>query len=150
VLRPADEEDAGDELAPMPTLAQLPRLVAAIDRAGPRVTLDVRGSSRPLPSGVELTIFRIVQEALTNARKHAGPDSTAAVTLDFRPGAVSVEVVDDGHGSPTGRGAGPGTGHGLVGIRERVSSHHGTLSVGALDAGRGFRLCADIPIEGPS
>lgn len=141
VLRAPIDEAA--ELAPMPTLAELPRLVRTVDRTGPRATLTVLGEPRPLPSSVELTVYRIVQEALTNTRKHAGPDSVATVTLSYHGDFLEVEIADDG----TGPGPSPdGTGHGLVGIQERVGSHHGTVTFGSV-LGQGFRVRAKLPIE---
>jgi len=147
VLRGAADEAADLGLAPMPTLAELPNLVRTVNDAGPRVTLTVQGQPHPLPSSVELTAYRIIQEALTNTRKHAGPESTATVRLAYRVGALEVEVADDGAGAGPGTAPPPiGTGHGLVGIQERVGTHHGTVTFGAI-AGRGFRVRASLPLE---
>jgi signal transduction histidine kinase len=143
VLRGSVDEAADLGLAPMPTLAELPNLVHRVDRTGPRVTLNVQGPPRPLPSSLELTVYRIVQEALTNTRKHAGPDSTATVTLTYRADRLEVEVADNGAGAGLSV---TGTGHGLVGIQERVGTHQGTVTFDAID-GRGFRVRASLPLE---
>jgi signal transduction histidine kinase len=144
ILRGPMGESADLGLAPMPTLAELPDLVRTVDRTGPRVTLTVHGRSRPLSSSLELTVYRIVQEALTNTCKHAGPQSTAAVTLAYCADSLELEVVDDGAGTAL---PSIGTGHGLVGIQERVGSHHGNVTFGA-SAGHGFRVKASFPLEG--
>jgi signal transduction histidine kinase len=134
--------DAGElGLNPQPTLAELEQLVADARSSGLPVTLTVTGAKRPLPTGVELAVYRIVQEALTNTRKHAGPASTASVMLAYGADDIAVEVRDDGRGA-----AGYGTGHGLVGMRERVSTYGGTLATGRADGG-GFSVCARIPVS---
>lgn len=144
VLRAGPADDmAGLGLAPMPTLAELPDLVRSIDQSGPRVKLSIQGAPRSLPSGLELTVYRVVQEALTNTRKHAGPESAATVRLDYGRDWLAVEVTDDGAGPLP---ALTGTGHGLVGIQERVHSHRGVVTFGTV-AGRGFRLRASFPLE---
>jgi signal transduction histidine kinase len=114
VLRRQEE---GDDLAPQPSLGRLPELVEHMRQAGLPVELTVQGRQAPLPAGVELSAYRIIQEALTNTLKHAGP-AQAAVTVRYDNGAVEVEVVDNGRGRPSAR---PGTGgKGLVGMQERV------------------------------
>jgi signal transduction histidine kinase len=134
--------DAGElGLAPQPTLAELDQLVADARAAGLPVSLRVTGAKRPLPTGVELAVYRIVQEALTNTRKHAGPASSASVVLAYGPDDIAVEVCDDGRGA-----AGYGTGHGLVGMRERVSTYGGTLATGRAEGG-GFSVRARIPVS---
>lgn len=140
VLR-TDTEPAA-ELAPQPGLAGIEALVEQVREAGLPVSLRVDGVPGPLDPGVALTIFRIVQEALTNALKHAGT-ATADVRLSFGVYWLVVEVYD------TGRGPGPNpgrTGHGLVGMRERVALYGGTLRTGPRPGG-GFRVYAKIPIE---
>jgi signal transduction histidine kinase len=140
VLR-TDAEPAAD-LAPQPGLAGIEALVDQVREAGLPVTLRVDGTPGALEEGVALTLYRIVQEALTNALKHAGA-ATAQVRLTFDDGAVGVEVAD------TGRGPGPGgdrIGHGLVGMRERVALYGGVLRTGARTGG-GFRVYASIPVE---
>jgi signal transduction histidine kinase len=131
-------QDDGDDLAPQPSLGRLPELVEQMRRAGLPVELTVQGRQGPLPAGVELSAYRIVQEALTNTLKHAGP-AQAAVTVRYDNGAVEVEVVDDGQGPPPDR---PRTGgKGLVGMQERVRLYGGRLETGARPGG-GFRVHA--------
>jgi signal transduction histidine kinase len=132
--------DAGElGLNPQPTLAELEQLVADARTSGLPVTLTITGMKRPLPTGVELAVYRIVQEALTNTRKHAGPASSATVLLCYGEDDIAVEVRDDGRGAD-----GYGTGHGLVGMRERVSTYGGTLATGRAEGG-GFAVRARIP-----
>ncbi|MFC5944279.1 sensor histidine kinase [Micromonospora harpali] len=140
VLR-TDAEPAAD-LAPQPGLAGIEPLVEQVREAGLPVTLRVEGEPGPLEEGVALTVYRIVQEALTNALKHAG-EATAVVRLTFGAAYLAVEVTD------TGRGPAPGAvrvGHGLVGMRERVGLYGGTLRTGARPGG-GYRVYARIPVE---
>jgi len=107
-------------------------------RAGLPVELSVQGRREPLPAGVELSAYRIIQEALTNTLKHAGP-AHAGVTVRYGDASVEVEVVDDGQGPPPAR---PGTGgKGLVGMQERVRLYGGRLDAGARPGG-GFRVHA--------
>jgi signal transduction histidine kinase len=106
------------------------------------VTVSVEGSPRELAPGVDVSAYRIVQEALTNALKHAGK-ARAVVVVRYEPDAVEVEVHDDGRG---GDGAHSG-GHGLVGMRERVSVFGGEFSAGKRDSG-GFVVRARLPLEG--
>jgi signal transduction histidine kinase len=135
VLRRQEESD---DLAPQPSLQQLPELVEHMRQTGLPVALTTRGQPRQLPAGVELSAYRIIQEALTNTLKHAGP-ARASVTVRYDNGAVEVEVVDDGQGPPPDR---PGTGgKGLVGMRERVNLYGGRLEAGARPGG-GFRVHA--------
>jgi signal transduction histidine kinase len=105
----------------------------------------VIGEAMPLPGGVELSVYRIVQEALTNALKHSDP-TTATVTLAFRSSGLDLEVVDDGKDiSPDA----VTTGHGLVGMRERVALLGGELQTGPREGG-GFRVAARLPVGGPA
>ncbi|MCX5387206.1 sensor histidine kinase [Streptomyces sp. NBC_00083] len=144
VLRAGD--DVEDEpTQPQPGVDDLERIVAESCRAGLPTALAVRGEKRPLPPSVGLTVFRIVQESLTNARKHAGT-ARAEVRLTYEPRAVSVEVSDDGTGAgPARTGGGTGSGYGLMGMRERAVLHGGTLEAGPLD-GAGFRVAATLPL----
>jgi signal transduction histidine kinase len=140
-----DDDPAAEESLPrdpVPTLAQLPALVAHVEAAGLPVTLTVQDSPADLPPGLELAAYRVVQEALTNCLKHAGA-SRACVDLHHEDGALHVTVVDNGRG----RGATvrePGTGQGLVGMRERVAVHGGRLEAGPAPTG-GFALHATFP-----
>ena len=135
VLRRQDE---GDDLAPQPSLQRLPELVEHMRQTGLPVKLTTTGESQQLPAGVELSAYRIIQEALTNTLKHAGP-AQAAVTVRYDNGAVEVEVVDDGQGPPPARQETGGKG--LVGMQERVRLYGGRLEAGARPGG-GFRVYA--------
>jgi signal transduction histidine kinase len=135
VLRRPEE---GDDLTPQPSLQRLPELVEHMRKAGLPVELTMEGRPQQLPAGVELSAYRIIQEALTNTLKHAGP-ARAGVTVRYDNGSVEIEVVDDGQGPLASQ---PGSdGKGLVGIRERVSLYGGRLEVGARPGG-GFRVHA--------
>ena len=136
VLRADDE--GGYE--PAPGLADLDRLVSDIRGAGVTVEVRIDGDRHELPPGVDLTAYRIVQEALTNVLKHAGPASVT-VTVGYEPDAVRLEVVDDGRGVNGRAGRG---GHGLVGMRERVGVYGGMLETGPR-VGGGFRVAARLP-----
>jgi signal transduction histidine kinase len=132
----------GDPLAPQPALADLPRLVAQVREAGLPVELHVEGESCELPVGIELSAYRIVQEALTNALKHAG-DAQATVTVRYGPDQLDLEVADNGDGAAAPL---PGGGHGLVGMRERVALYGGRLDAGRRDE-RGFAVRVVLPIR---
>jgi signal transduction histidine kinase len=144
VLRADGESPA--ELAPAPTLADLGSLVASVESTGVDVQVAIEGEPVPLAPGVDLTAFRIVQEALTNVVKHAGPASVQ-VRVVYEPAEVDVEVVDDGRGAASVAAEHPpGSGHGLLGMRERVELYHGTLEAGPR-AGGGFRVAARLPLS---
>ncbi len=130
------------EFTPQPGLDDLDALLAETGRAGLPVELHVHGDPVALPRGIDLSAYRIVQEGLTNARKHAGA-SSAEVTVSYRPDELQIEVRDDGHGGSTT--AGPG--HGLVGIRERVKIYGGEMSAGSAN-GSGFILNTRLPLNG--
>ena len=134
------EPEQRAESRPQPSLAELDELVASYRAAGLAVRLEVIGEPTPLPSGVELSVYRIVQEALTNALKHSGATSVT-VTLAFRDAHLELEVVDDG--TPT-LGAAT-TGQGLIGMRERVALLGGELETGQRGGG-GFRVAARLPV----
>ncbi|MFE0572210.1 sensor histidine kinase [Streptomyces albogriseolus] len=131
--------------APQPTLGRLEALVENTRAAGLTVTTEVTGARRPLPPGVELSAYRIVQEALSNVLRHA-PGATAHVTLAYGPGALRVEVANT---EPT-REPQPsaGAGHGLLGMRERAVMLGGTLTAGPW-SGRGYRVEARLPVSAP-
>jgi signal transduction histidine kinase len=133
-----------DDLEPRPGLAHLPALAERVGRAGMPVTVAVDGRERPLPPGVDLSAYRIVQEALTNALRHAGRAS-ARVGVTYRADEVEVRVSDDGIGTAATE---PGGGHGLAGMRERVRLFGGTLEAGPTPAG-GFCVRAVLP-TGPA
>jgi signal transduction histidine kinase len=129
------------ELAPHPGLGDLPVLAAEVGRAGLAVRLHIEGECVPLPEAIDLSAYRIVQEGLTNALKHAHA-SHADVTVRYGPGELRIEVRDDGRGAPD-----DGLGHGLVGIRERVKIYGGEMTAGAM-AGNGFVLSTRLPLTG--
>jgi signal transduction histidine kinase len=136
-------KDGHDELEPQPSVERIDALVEQIRRAGLPVTFDMQGDRQELPAGVDLCAYRIVQEGLTNALKHAGP-AHAEVVLRFAPGALDVEVRDDGLGTAAANGNGGG--HGLVGMRERVALYGGQLHAGPC-ADRGFEIRAHLPLS---
>lgn len=139
------EGPAGDERLPQPTLGGLPRLVELFAEANLPVRLVVDGEQRELPPGIELSAFRIVQEALTNTLKHAGP-ATAEVRLRYGPEALDLEVVDDGRGAAADSD-GDG-GHGVLGMRERVELFGGHLHAGPRPGG-GWVVRAHLPLDDP-
>ncbi|MEU4806860.1 histidine kinase [Actinosynnema sp. NPDC023587] len=131
--------DSETELAPMPGLPDLPGLVDRASLAGVPVDLSVTGGE--VPEAVGLTVFRIVQESVTNVVKHAAP-ARCSVAVEVGESAVRISVVDDGPGERV-LGSGGG-GHGLIGMRERVAVYGGTFSAGPLGGG-GFRVSAEVP-----
>jgi signal transduction histidine kinase len=137
VLRRADD---GLALAPQPGLRDLESLIAHVREAGLPVDLHLEGEPVVLPPGIDLSAYRIVQEALTNALKHAG-GARAEVTVRYETGAVELEIRDNGDGS----GVGGGTGHGLIGMRERVAVWGGRLDAGR-PAGGGWSVRARLPV----
>ncbi|HEY3263476.1 MAG TPA: sensor histidine kinase [Pseudonocardiaceae bacterium] len=144
VLRP-DGESAGS-LAPAPGLTQVPELADQFTEAGMPVRLRLEseaGEPAELPAAADLTAYRIVQEALTNAFKHAGQGARVDVLIAHRDGAVTIEVVDDGGGLPAPQPTGASAG--LVGMRERVALFGGTLEVGPV-GGSGWRVSASLPL----
>lgn len=168
VLRSADDpaaDDAAAGLAPQPGIKQLAGLLEQARAAGLPVSFTVEGVPRALPAGHALAAYRVVQESLTNARKHAGPAATAAVTLRFCEDQLVIKVTDDGRGdqvsggrahgpdpglSPSlgtgaGSGASDGKGHGLVGMRERVEAFGGSVVTGPRANG-GWRVAATLPL----
>jgi signal transduction histidine kinase len=139
VLRDDDDPAA---LKPQPGLADLEQLLDGIRAAGLPVTLRIEGTPRTLPQAADLSAFRIVQEALTNSLKHAGPAS-ADVVVRYAPDEVSLEIRDTGPGG--GSSNGHGTGNGLVGMRERVAMFGGELAAAPEPEG-GFAVCARLPL----
>ena len=137
----ADLAGTAEELTPQPGLDQLESLVGRVRDTGLPVDLTVTGPPRPLPPGLELAAYRVVQEALTNTVKHAS-GASAAVTVDYGPDRLRVEVTDTGGDS---RGA-VGSGRGLIGLRERLAVHDGTLKTGRRLTG-GYRVEAHIPLD---
>jgi signal transduction histidine kinase len=173
VLRQADD---AEPTAPAPGLAQVEALIAGANQAGLPTTLTATGEPAVLPAGVDLAAYRIIQESLTNAIRHAGP-ATATVSLTYRSSTLLIEVADTGRGVPpvsakdvsNGHGSGhsgsghsasghsgswqsgswqPGSGHGLVGMRERAAAPGGTLEAGPAP-GAGFMVTATLPFGRP-
>ena len=132
-----------DELAPQPDLAQLPELVAQAGQGGLAVELSVEGEPRALPPTLEVSAYRVIQEALTNALKHSG-GTTATVRVDYQATALEIEVLDDGRGTASSPGSTGG--HGLMGMRERVGLHGGHLRAGRHPARR-LRRARDLSVE---
>jgi signal transduction histidine kinase len=145
-------DDGPAALKPQPGLADLDQLVSGVREAGLPVTLRIEGAPRPLPAALDLSAYRIVQEALTNTLKHAGP-ARAEVIVRYEEGQVAVEIADTGRG-PDGRPlsgpiTGRGTGHGLVGMRERATMFGGELEAAPGDGG-GFTVRARLPLPAPA
>ncbi len=137
----AAEHHTAFDLLPMPSLAALPDLVQQVEDAGLPVSLEVSGSAH-VPAGVELSAFRVVQESLTNAMKHAGPGANATVTVVRESDAVTITVEDDGRGVISE--AMHSGGHGIDGMRERIGALGGRLDVGPRSGG-GYRVYAVLP-----
>ncbi|MDK1341767.1 sensor histidine kinase [Streptomyces sp. 378] len=148
VLRTGEHQEAG-EYVPQPDVRQIEDLVEQCRGSGLPVDFKVEGTPRPLPSGVELTAYRIVQEALTNTRKHGGANAGASVRLVYFDDGLGLLVEDDGKGAPHElyeEGGFDGQGHGLIGMRERVGMVGGTLDAGPRPGG-GFRISALLPLK---
>ncbi|MDF5752617.1 sensor histidine kinase [Spongiactinospora sp. TRM90649] len=140
VLR--QDDPGGEEYAPQPGLAQIDELVTQVRSSGLPVRLRVTGTPEAVPAGEQLTVYRIVQEALTNTLKHGGPDAEATVELGYGGGQIRISVADDGRGAGAPRPAG---GHGLVGMRERVTMYGGRVHTGPRPGG-GFRVEVTLPV----
>ncbi|MEV7090867.1 sensor histidine kinase [Streptomyces sp. NPDC093085] len=148
VLRTGDAPEGG-EYVPQPDVGQIEDLIENVRAAGLAVDFRIEGTPRPLPSGVELTAYRIVQEALTNSRKHGGPDVGASVRLVYFDDGLGLLVEDDGRGAAHelyADGGADGRGHGMIGMRERVGMVGGTLDAGPRPGG-GFRISALLPLK---
>ncbi|MFB7737351.1 sensor histidine kinase [Streptomyces sp. NPDC056112] len=148
VLRTGEHQESG-EYVPQPDVDQIEDLVEQCRGSGLPVDFRIEGTPRPLPSGVELTAYRIVQEALTNTRKHGGPNAGASVRLVYFDDGLGLLVEDDGKGAPHElyeEGGADGEGHGLIGMRERVGMVGGTLDAGPRPGG-GFRISALLPLK---
>jgi signal transduction histidine kinase len=130
------------DLSPQPGLDQLPALVEPLRAAGLEVTVEGTGHARPLPPGLDLTAYRVVQEAVTNVLNHAAAQAVT-VALDWQPDCLVVTVRDDG--VPAGRSGGRDGGRGLLGLTERVGLYGGSLRHGPA-AGRGYELRAELPL----
>ncbi len=149
VLRTEEGTTEGGDYVPQPDVEQIGDLVEQVRGAGLPVQYEVEGAPRPLPSGVELTAYRIVQEALTNTRKHGGPEAGASVRLTYFDDGLGLLVEDDGRGAQHElyeSGGADGMGHGLIGMRERVGMVGGTLDAGPRPGG-GFRISVLLPVK---
>jgi signal transduction histidine kinase len=134
--------DGDEPLAPQPVLGDVAKLVAQVRAAGLPVELQIEGEPRALPAGIELSAYRIVQEALTNALKHAG-QARARVRIRYAADSLELEITDDGAGAGAAR---TGSGHGLIGMRERVALYGGHLDA-SRGAEGGFAVRALLPIR---
>ena len=135
--------DTSADLAPQPGLDQVRELLDQARAAGLSVSLTLEGAARPLGEGAELAAYRVVQESLTNTRKHGGVLAAAAVTLRYEPDGLMVKVTDDGR-ADAAPGGGTGHGLGLTGMRERIEMYGGSVQAGPLPAG-GYQVVARLP-----
>jgi signal transduction histidine kinase len=145
VLRQPPGQDPAENLQPVPDLSQLDALIEQVRSAGLDTTLEIHGAARDVPAGVQLTVYRLVQEALTNTLKHGGSGARATVRLQFLPGELRVDIDDDGAGA-----AAPATasvGGGLVGMRERVHAYGGDVQAGPRTPG-GWKVSARLHLDG--
>jgi signal transduction histidine kinase len=145
VLRQRPGQDPAEDLQPVPDLTQLDMLIEQVRAAGLDTMLEIHGEAPDVPAGVQLTVYRLVQEALTNTLKHGGPGARASVRLRFLPGELRVDVDDDGAGA-----AAPATasiGSGLVGMQERVHAYGGDVQTGPRQPG-GWRVSARLHLDG--
>jgi len=147
VLRQRPGQDSGQEAAlqPVPDLTQLDRLIEQVRSAGLDTTLEIRGQVPDVPAGVQLTVYRLVQEALTNTLKHGGPGARASVRLRYLPGELLVDIDDDGAGVTAP--AAVGVGGGLLGMRERVHAYGGDVQAGPRQPG-GWQVSARLRLDG--
>jgi signal transduction histidine kinase len=134
------EDTDAPALAPLPGVGQLPRLLEQVRTAGVRAELRVEGDPVALPPGLDVTAYRIVQEALTNVLRHASGATEVTVLVRYGDRDLALEVADDGRSSATGE-----DGHGLIGMRERVSLYSGELTAGPRDGG-GYAIRASLPV----
>jgi signal transduction histidine kinase len=139
VLR-SDDGETG--VAPLPGIAQLGELLDQTRATGLAVSFTVEGVPAPLPGGLALAAYRIVQESLTNTRKHGGPAASAQVLLRYCEDVLVLQITDDGFGAAA---SADGGGHGLTGMRERVALYNGTLQAGPLPGG-GYQVTARLPV----
>lgn len=142
--------DADDDLAPQPGIDGVPALLDGARQAGLRVAHRVEGDPFPLPATLELSLFRIVQESVTNALRHAGPGADLEVVIRYGEGWVEAEAVNGPSAlrAPSAATGGPGGGRGLVGMRERAAIFGGTVTAGP-EPGGGYRVRAHLPVPAP-
>jgi signal transduction histidine kinase len=145
VLRQRPGEDEGADLTPVPDLTQLDALIEEVRSAGLQTTLEVHGQAPDVPAGVQLTVYRLVQEALTNTLKHGGPGARATVRLRYLPGELRVDIDDDGAGATAPVAA--SVGGGLIGMQERVHAYGGDVQAGPRQPG-GWKVSARLRLDG--
>src|SRR5215471_10620232 len=145
VLRQRPGEDLAAALAPVPDLSRLGALIEEVRSAGLQATLEVCGQAPQVPAGVQLTVYRLVQEALTNTLKHGGPGARATVRLRYVPGELLVDIDDDGAGAAAPAPA--GAGGGLIGMQERVHAYGGDVRAGPRQPG-GWNGAARLRLDG--
>jgi signal transduction histidine kinase len=147
VLRQRPAQDPGEALQPVPDLAQLDTLIEQVRSAGLDTTLEIRGQAPDMPAGVQLAVYRLVQEALTNTLKHGGAGARASVRLRYLPGELLVDVDDDGSGNAAP--APVGVGGGLPGMAERIRAYGGDVRAGPRQPA-GWAISARLPLDGGS
>jgi signal transduction histidine kinase len=145
VLRQRPGQDDGAALAPVPDLSQLDALIEEVRSAGLETTLEIQGQAPDVPAGVQLTVYRLVQEALTNTLKHGGPGARATVRLRYLPGELRVDIDDDGAGATAPVAA--SVGGGLIGMQERVHAYGGDVQAGPRQPG-GWKVSARLRLDG--
>jgi len=145
VLRQSPGQDPAAALAPVPDLTQLDALIAEVRSAGLQTTLEVCGQAPDVPAGVQLTVYRLVQEALTNTLKHGGTGARATVRLAYLPGELRVDIDDDGAGATAPAPA--GVGGGLIGMQERIHAYGGEVKAGPRQPG-GWTVSARLRLDG--
>jgi signal transduction histidine kinase len=145
VLRQPPGHDPAAALAPVPDLTRLDALIEEIRAAGLQTTLEVHGQAPDVPVGVQLTVYRLVQEALTNTLKHAGTGARATVRLRYLPGELRVDIDDDGTGATTP--APVGVGGGLIGMQERIHAYGGDVRAGPRQPA-GWNVSARLRLDG--
>jgi signal transduction histidine kinase len=145
VLRQRSGQDTGDTLQPVPDLTQLDTLIEQVRSAGLDTTLEIHGQAPDVPAGVQLTVYRLVQEALTNTLKHGGAGARASVRLRYLPGELLVDIDDDGAGATAPLTAGVGSG--LLGMRERVHAYGGDVQAGPRRP-EGWQVSARLRLDG--
>lgn len=138
------QQNQADEIAPQPGLKQIEALLTQIRDAGLPVEMQISGKAAELPAGLDLSVYRIIQEALTNTLKHAGPAS-AVVRIEYRTSEIQIEIEDDGQAAETRQNENHG--RGLMGMRERVGLHGGKFEAGRRP-GNGFMVKATLPLRG--
>ncbi len=144
VLRQRPGQDPGEALQPVPDLAQLDTLIEQVRSAGLDTSLEIRGQAPDMPAGVQLAVYRLVQEALTNTLKHGGAGARALVRLRYLPGELLVDVDDDGSGSAAHAPA--GVGGGLPGMAERIRAYGGVVRTGPRQPA-GWAVSARLPLD---